>query len=100
MTDCCNVFDQPVKNETRIYNNIKKFFTGPGDDYIITHYMITCCLLDYAYFKKNYNLIAIDLSKQQALVADTKAIRQINFTGNLERVRNTTVFFIIEEVKT
>ena len=52
MTDGCNVFDQPVKNETRTYNSIKKNFTGPGDDNIITHYMITCSLLDYAYFKK------------------------------------------------
>ena len=29
-------------------------------------------------------MITIDLSKQQALDADPKAIQQINFTGNLE----------------
>ena len=53
-------------------------------------------------------MIAIDLSKQQALDADPKAIKQINFTGNLERGwnadglvinANTTMFFIIEEKK-
>ena len=42
-------------------------------------------------------MIAIDLSKQQALDADPRAIQQINFTANLDRVGNTTMFFIIEE---
>ena len=44
-------------------------------------------------------MIAIDLSKQQELDADRKAIPQINFTGNLDRPGKTTTFFIIEEVK-
>ena len=44
-------------------------------------------------------MIAMDLSKQQALDADPKAIQQINFTANLDRAGNTTVFFIIEEVE-
>ena len=44
-------------------------------------------------------MIAIDLSKQQALDADPKAIQQINFTANLEQEGNTTMFFIIEEAK-
>ena len=39
-------------------------------------------------------MIAIDLSKQQALNADLKSIQQINFTENLERAGNTTMFFI------
>ena len=61
----------------------------------------TGCLLDYPYFKENYKLIAIDLSKQQALDAGPKAIQQINFTCNWERQGNadTTLFFIIEEAK-
>ena len=46
-----------------------------GDDYI------TGCLLSQPYYKENYLLIAIDLSKNQALDADPKAIQQINFTG-------------------
>ena len=50
-------------------------------------------------FQRNYKLIAIDLSKQQALDADPRAIQQINFTDNLEREGNTTMFFIIEKAK-
>ena len=44
-------------------------------------------------------MIAIDLSKQQTLDADQRAIQQINFTANLNRQGNTTMFFIIEEAK-
>ena len=44
-------------------------------------------------------MIAIDLNKQQALDADPRAIQQINFTANLDRDGNTTMFFIIEEAK-
>ena len=66
---------------------------GKGDDYT------TGCLLDYPYFKKHYKLIAIDLSKQQTLDADPKAIQQINFTGNRDKAEGSTIFFIIEEVK-
>ena len=49
--------------------------------------------------KKNYKLIAINLSKQQKLDADPKAIQQINFTGNLDRVEISRVFFITEVAK-
>ena len=44
-------------------------------------------------------MIAIDLSKQQALDADPQAIQQTNFTSNLDRNGNTVMFFIIEEGK-
>ena len=44
-------------------------------------------------------MIAIDLSKQQALDADPRAIQQINFIENLDLAGNTTMFFIIEEAK-
>ena len=44
-------------------------------------------------------MIAIDLSKQQALNADPKAIQQITFTANLDRAGNTRIFFILEEAK-
>ena len=42
---------------------------------------------------------AIDLSKQQVLDADPRAIQQINFTANLHRPGKATMFFIIEEAK-
>ena len=44
-------------------------------------------------------MIAIDLSKQQELYADIKAIQQINFTGNLDQPGNTKMFFIAKEAK-
>ena len=46
-----------------------------------------------------YKVIALDLSKQQALDADPGAIQQINFTGNLVRGENTITDFILEDVK-
>ena len=55
--------------------------------------------MDYAYFGDLYKMIAIYLSKQQALDADPKAIQQINFTGSLDRTGNTRTFFILEEAK-
>ena len=42
-------------------------------------------------------MIAIDLSKQQALDANPKAIQQISFTGNLDQAASVKMFFIIEE---
>ena len=44
-------------------------------------------------------MIAIDLSKEQALDADPRAIQQINFTANIDRAGNTRIFFILEEAK-
>ena len=44
-------------------------------------------------------MIAIDLSKQQALDADPGAIQQINFAANLDRSGNTRIYFILEEGK-
>ena len=57
MIDGQNFFDQSVKGNLRIYDNIKKITTGRGDDYT------TNCLLDNNYFNKFYKRIAIDLSK-------------------------------------
>ena len=77
----------------KTYKNIRKINTGQGDDYT------TGCLLNHSYFKDHYKIITIDLSKQQALDADPKAIQQINFTAKLERVEGATMFFITEEAK-
>ena len=80
-------------NDSKTYDAIRKIATGHGDDYT------TECLLAYPYFKKYYKLFAIDLSKQQKLDADPKAIQQINFTANLRRAEGATMFFIIDEAK-
>ena len=88
-----NIFDQPIKNNKVTYENIRKIATGQGDDYT------TGCLLDYSYFADTYKMISVDLSKQQALDADPRAIQQINFTANLDRAGNTRVYFILEKAK-
>ena len=44
-------------------------------------------------------MIAVDLSKQQALDGDPRTIQQINFTANLDRAGNTRFYFILEEAK-
>ena len=53
-------------------------------------------MLVYPYFKENYKMIAIDLSNSKLLIL---ILEQINFTANLDRAGNTTMFFIIEEAK-
>ena len=93
MIDGKSFFNQLIKNNKVTYENIRKIAIGHGDDYT------TGCLLDYTYFKKYYKMIAIDLSKQQALDADPRAIQQINFTANLDRDGNTRFYFILEELK-
>ena len=64
-----NLFDQPIKNNEVTYENIRKIATGQEDD------CTTRCLLYYRCFKNSYKMIAIDLSKQQALDADPRAIQ-------------------------
>ena len=56
-------------------------------------------MLDYPYFKENYKMIAVDLSRQNELDANPRAIQQINFTANSYRAGNTTIFFIIKVAK-
>ena len=79
---------QPVRNNFRTYDTIPKIAIGQGDDYT------TSCLSGFSYFKKYYKLIATDLSKQQKLDADAKAIQQIHFIVSLDRGGNTQMFFI------
>ena len=57
MIDGRKVFDQPINSMSKTYENIGKIATGKGDDYTAG------CLLDYPYFKENYKMIAIDLSR-------------------------------------
>ena len=94
MIDGQKIFDQLVKNDQITYDNIKKVTTGRRDHYA------TGFPPDYVskIIKNYYTMIPIDLSKQQALYADPKAIQQINITGNLNRLAQT-IFLIIEEAK-
>ena len=85
LIDGRNFYDQPINDLIKQYDEIRKVSTGYGDDYT------TGCLLDYAYFKDNYRLIAVDLSKQKALDADPRAIQQIIFQGVVGGDDNTKI---------
>ena len=78
-------FDLPVKNEEEAYKKIIKM--SNNNDYT------TGDLLDFGYFKKDYTLIAIYLSRQTKL----KDPQQISFIGRLLNTRGATMFFIIEK---
>ena len=93
MIDGRNFFDQPINSMTKTYENVIKIATGQGDDYTAG------CLLDYSYFKENYRMIAINLTKQQALDADPRPIQQINFTANLDRIGNTCSLLLKKQKK-
>ena len=84
-----NFYDQPINDLIKQYGDVIKVSTGQGDDYT------TGCLLDFAYFEKNYRLIAADLSKQKALDADSTAIQQIIFTGKASA--DVMVYYILEQ---
>ena len=85
LIDGKSFFDLPVKNEEEAYEKIIEM--SNNNDYT------TGNLLDFAYFKENYKLIAIDLSKQTKL----KDPQQINFIGKLLKNTGATMFFIIEK---
>ena len=70
LIDAKSFFDLPVKDEEEAYEKIIEM--SNNDDYT------TGNLLDLGYFKENYKVIAIDLSKQTKL----RDPQQINFIGN------------------
>ena len=85
LIDRRSFFDLPVKNEEESYEKIIEM--SNNNDYT------TGNLLDFGYFKENYKLIAIDLSKQTKL----KDPQQINFIGKLDKDNGATMFFIIKK---
>ena len=89
-------YDQPINDLIKQYDEVTKVSTGHGDDYT------TESLLDYAYFKDNYKLIEVDVSKQKASDADpTRAIQQIVFQGVVGGDDNTKIrlYTILEQPK-
>ena len=91
-----NFYDQPINDSIKQCDQVRKISTGQGDDYTAG------CLLDFAYFEKNYRLIAADLSEQKTLDADSRAIQQINFTGKIKATAANTrvvIFYILEKSK-
>ena len=58
--------------------------------------------MDFAYFEKNYRLIAVDLRKQNAIDADSRPIQQIIFTGKIKAAEADTriiIYYILEQSK-
>ena len=91
-----NVYDQPVNDSIKQYNEIRKISTGQGDDHA------TVCLLDFSYFEETYRLIVVELSKQKPLDADSRAIQHINFTGKIKATEANTrviIYYILEQSK-
>ena len=82
-------YDNPIESDIEKYRELKKVMIGKGEDYT------TGSLLDYDYFKKNYKLVAVDLSKQKELDADPRAIQQIEFKYMLGT--NSTIYWVLEK---
>ena len=57
-------YDQPINDSIKQYDEVRKISSGKGDDYT------TGCLLDFAYFEKNFKIIAVDLGKQKSVDPD------------------------------
>ena len=91
LIDGRNFYDQPINDQIKKFDEIRKVATGKSDDYT------TACLLDYQYFKDHYQLIAVDLSKQKELDAEPRAIQQIDFYGMLNT--NLQVCTVLEKLK-
>ena len=90
MIDGRNFYDQPINGIRKQYDEVRKVSTRYGDDYT------TGCLLDYAYFKYNYRLILVDLSKQNA---DQRAIQQIVFVVGGANNTKIRLYTILEKSK-
>ena len=84
-------YDNPIESDIEKYRELKKVMIGKREDYT------TGSLLDYDYFKKNYKLVAVDLSKQKELDTDPRAIQQIEFKYMLET--NSTIYWAFENSK-
>ena len=80
LIDGRNFYGQPINDQMKKHDEIRKIATGKGDDYTTIN---KHSLLDYQYFKDHYQLIAVDLSKQKELDADPKDNQQIEFYGKL-----------------
>ena len=85
LIDRRNFHDQPIDELIKQYDKVRKVSTGKGDD------CNTGCLLDYAYFKDNYRIIAVDLSKQKALDADQQIVFQVVGGAHNTKIRLYTI---------
>ena len=92
-----NFYDQAIDSDIKWYEEIRKLTTGQSEDYT------TECFLGFDYIKNHYRLIAVDLSRQKELDADSKAIQQIEFIGQWKRLNvnnnNDQFMFILTNLE-
>ena len=77
LIDSRNFYGQPISDQIKKYDEIRKIATGKGDN------CTTGCLLDYQYFRDHYQLICCNLSQQKELDPDETANQQTEFYGKL-----------------
>ena len=90
-----NFYDQPIDEELRKYGEVRNIMIGRGEEHE------TGSLLDYACYRKDYKLIACDLSKQKVLDSDPKSIQQIEFVFKLDNAANNEaqILTVLEKKK-
>ena len=86
-----NFYDNPIESDIEKYRELKKVMIGKGEDYT------TGSLLDFNYFDKHYKLVAVDLSKQKELDADSRAIQQIELKYMIGM--SSTIYCVLEKSK-
>ena len=86
-----NFYDNSNSSGIEKYTELKKVTIGKGEDYA------TGYSLDYDYFKKHYQLVAVNLSKQKELDADPRAIQQIEFRCKFNT--NSIIYTILKKSK-
>ena len=86
-----NFYDNPIESDIEKYRELKKVMIGKGEGYT------TGSLLDFNYFDKHYQLVAVDLSTQNELDADPRAIQQIEFKYMLGA--NSTIYWVLGKSK-
>ena len=91
LIDDRNFYDQPINDQIKKHDEMRKTATGQGDDYTTGYF------LDYQYFKDHHQLIVVDLSKQKESDVDSRAVQKFEFHGMLKT--NSQVCTVLEKSK-
>ena len=91
LVDDRNFYGQPINDQIKKYDELRKVMTGKGDDYT------TGSVLDYFCFLNHYQIIAVNLSQQKELDVDPRCVQQIECYGKLET--NSQVCKVLEKSK-
>ena len=91
LVDGRNIYDQPISDKIRKYDELRKLTTGKGDDYT------TGCLLDYKNFRNDFLIRACNLQQQKELDADPRSIQEIEANFMLDT--NSQILTVLEKSK-